>query len=217
MFHSLSLSSLSLSWYLPPSLPPSPLLLSLLLPLLLSLPSFYRHKIESDIWRTFTLTGHTGPSVTISSAIQEWLSARDAGTVVGYTESCRGPRCNPLCPEDIILGELGPVWGYRIQLLVSLSIVAISALSLSVKASLYVWYKVLERRQRRAIESGEVDPNKGLESNVRTVHMQTLIVVTYKHRLIYGVFVHAYTCTMCRQALLYILCLCSTCIPAIFS
>ena len=58
----------------------------------------------------------------------------------------------------------------------SLSIVAISALSLSVKASLYVWYKVLERRQRRAIESGEVDPNKGLESNVRTVHMQTLIV-----------------------------------------
>lgn len=52
----------------------------------------------------------------------------------------------------------------------SLSIVAISALSLSVKASLYVWYKVLERRQRRAIESGEVDPNKGLESNVRTVH-----------------------------------------------
>lgn len=186
-------------------------------PLLLSLPSFYRHKIESDIWRTFTLTGHTGLSVTISSAIQEWLSARDAGTVVGYTESCRGPRCNPLCPEDIILGQLGPVWGYRIQLLVSMSIVAISALSLSVKASLYVWYKVLERRQRRAIESGEVDPNKGLESNVRTVHMQTLIVVTCKPTHIWCVCVCAYTCIMCRQALLYILCLCSTRIPATFS
>ena len=99
----------------------------------------------------------------------------------------------------------------------SLSIVAISALSLSVKASLYVWYKVLERRQRRAIESGEVDPNKGLESNVRTVHTHANTQYSSIQTKTHGVFVHAYTCTMCRQALLYILCLCSTCIPAIFS
>lgn len=129
------------------------------------------HKIQSGVWRSFFLSSHSShnsSSVSIAQALDEWLKVRHTGQVVGYMDECSGPRCNPLCPEEITLGQVGPVWRLELQICVSLIVIGIAIVCGVVRLCFYLWYKIMCKRQEVVIKENAVDPNQGPleESNV---------------------------------------------------
>jgi ABC-type multidrug transport system ATPase subunit len=107
---------------------------------------YFRSVIEPGMWSsTYIKKENSSSTVTIQCAIQEWNQHLREGSglssyPVRYFDNCSGARCNPHCPESILLGVLGDVWPAPTKWLVVGIVLAVTFLSLVYKA-IMTWKK----------------------------------------------------------------------------
>ena len=117
----------------------------------------YRHSIQSNVWNQFSLQHCTRQPcddkssiqpITISMAIHNWMEATkiDPRKVVQYRDACQGAYCNSQCPEEVVLGALGPYWSLHYQIIVVVAVVGVSVACIAVK----LWIMVRHLKTKRS-------------------------------------------------------------------
>ena len=113
----------------------------------------HRHTVSSGVWTSFLLKSRApNHGVTIAEAIHQWLVAQRNYTTVRYDDMCRGPHCNPSCPDQVVLGSVAPYWNHIIQYVLLVVCVMATVICAAAKIVLYTHYKLTRRTQRKAME-----------------------------------------------------------------
>lgn len=113
-----------------------------------------------------TSIGNDSFKVTVQCAIHEWAHHVRSGSdrlrsdsnsyPVRYADDCFGARCNPQCPEQVLLGLLNELWPSYINYVVVVLIIAVTVLCLCYK-TVIMWKKyTLLRRYREFINWNEM-------------------------------------------------------------
>ena len=114
--------------------------------------------MNPDIWYTMQVGTN---KTTIRDALRQWYPNRYS-SVVTIRDSCSGPRCNPMCPEQIDLGaSSGNIWPTSSKIALLVIVGAIGVLCVLVKLVFVVWVICLEYRQdvylEQLLEGTDVD------------------------------------------------------------
>lgn len=118
---------------------------------------YFRSAIEPGMWsKTYIATGNNSVKVSLQCAIHEWnehFRRSNAAKPVGYSDNCFGARCNPQCPESVLLGILDELWPETWKWIVVAGIVTVTVLCLSFKIIMMWKKRFLFREYRKFINS----------------------------------------------------------------
>ena len=100
--------------------------------------------MNPDVWYTMQMGTN---KTTIRDALNQWYSNRYS-SVVTIRDSCSGPHCNPMCPEQLDLdASAGNIWPTSSKIALLVIVGAIGVLCVLVKVVFVVWVICLEHRQ----------------------------------------------------------------------
>ena len=115
--------------------------------------------MESGRWSR-PLASLRGVQLSARSAIAQWYaSASPSSRGFRFFDTCQGPYCNDMCPDEFLLGELTsnnwPLWA---KLVIACSVVLIAMVCLVMKTLFAVWLYRLESGQDAYLQSLDDNP-----------------------------------------------------------
>ncbi|XP_062523405.1 uncharacterized protein LOC134198090 isoform X2 [Corticium candelabrum] len=137
---------------------------------------YFKHVVKSSTWSETYIKSNTDDNQTsLQCAIHEWNVHIQSGShrqesnsyPVRYLDTCFGARCNPHCPETVLLGIFNEFWPRGVQFLLVFFVLLVTVLCIFYKTVMFAKMKWLMKDYKRFRDWDKMhnrDQRKGLSS-----------------------------------------------------
>ena len=98
-------------------------------------------------------------NLSLRGAIAQWYNN---DTAFYYVDSCRGPICNPTCPDSVVLVSNTDLWGTGVAVVIFIVAALFTITCVVVKIMLYVCQIYILRKQKKFVEDMTKKEDRGM-------------------------------------------------------